>query len=84
MLVFENAVLNLSLWLKYVDWNKGTFTQAGDRIYHEVWAIVPAISFQPTGQTVIRFHCRHKQQRDLLGNPPSKTGTIQFGISTYF
>jgi hypothetical protein len=84
MLGFDNAVLNLSLRLEYVDWNKGTFLQTGGKIYEEVWAIVPAISFRPTGQTVIRFNYRHQQQRDLLGNPPSKTGAIQFGIATYF
>lgn len=81
---FENAVLNLSLRLEYVDWNKGTFNQTGDKIYDEAWAVVPAVSFRPTGQTVIRFNYRHQQQRDLLGNPPSKLGAIQFGISTYF
>lgn len=84
MLGFENAVLNLSVRLEYVDWNKGTFTQTGGKIYDEVWAVVPAISFRPTGQTVIRFNYRHQQQRDLLGNPPAKTGAIQFGIATYF
>lgn len=84
MLGFDNAVLNLSLRLEYVDWNKGNFTQTGDKIYDEAWAIVPALSFRPTGQTVIRFNYRHQQQRDLLGNPPSKMGAIQFGISTYF
>lgn len=84
MLGFDNAVLNLSLRLEYVDWNKGNFIQTGDKIYDEAWAIVPALSFRPTGQTVIRFNYRHQQQRDLLGNPPSKMGAIQFGIATYF
>jgi hypothetical protein len=84
MLGFENAVLNLSLRLEYVDWNKGHFIQTGDKIYDETWAIVPAISFRPSGQTVIRLNYRHQQQRDLLGNPPSKTGAIQFGLATYF
>lgn len=84
MFGFENAVLNVSLRLEYVDWNKGRFTQTGDKIYDEFWAIVPSISFRPTGQTVIRFNYRHQQQRDLLGNPPSKLGAIQFGIASYF
>jgi hypothetical protein len=84
MFGFENAVVNLSLRLEYVDWNRGKFTQTADKIYDEAWAIVPAISFRPTRQTVIRFNYRHQQQRDLLGNPPSKLGAIQFGISTYF
>lgn len=84
MFGFENAVLNASLRLEYVDWNKGKFNQTGDRIYDEAWAIVPAISFRPTGQTVIRFNYRHEQRRDVLGNPPSKIGAVQFGIATYF
>jgi hypothetical protein len=84
MLGFEHAVLNASLRLEYVDWNKGSFNQTGEKIYDEVWAIVPSISFRPTGQTVIRFNYRHQQQRDILGNPPSKMGAIQFGFSTYF
>lgn len=84
MFGFENAVVNLSLRLEYVDWNKGKFIQTGDKIYDEAWAIVPALSFRPTGQTVIRFNYKHQQQRDLLGNPPGKTGAIQFGIATYF
>ncbi|HYF32955.1 MAG TPA: hypothetical protein VD993_17645 [Chitinophagaceae bacterium] len=84
MLGFENAVLNVSVRLEYVDWNKGKFIQTGGKIYDEAWAVVPAISFRPTGQTVVRFNYRHQQQRDLLGNPPAKTGAIQFGIATYF
>lgn len=84
MLGFENAVLNLSLRLEYVDWNKGKFTSTGSKIHDELWAIVPAISFRPTAQTVIRFNYRHQQQRDILGNPPAKLGAIQFGIATYF
>jgi len=81
---FENAVINASVRLEYVDWNRGTFSQTGGKIYDEVWAIVPALSFRPTSQTVVRLNYRHEQQKDLLGNPPAKTGAIQFGFSTYF
>ena len=84
MLGFENAVLNASLRLEYVDWNKGNFSQTGGKIFDEVWAVVPSISFRPTQQTVIRLNYRHQEQKDILGNPPSKTGAIQFGFSTYF
>jgi len=81
---FENAVINASVRLEYVDWNRGTFSQTGGKIYDEVWAIVPSLSFRPTSQTVVRLNYRHEQQKDLLGNPPAKTGAIQFGFSTYF
>jgi len=84
MLGFESSVLNASLRLEYVDWNKGNFKQTGGKIYDEIWAVVPSVSWRPTAQTVIRLNYRHQQQRDILGNPPSKTGAIQFGFSTYF
>ena len=84
LLGFEKAVVNASLRLEYLDWNNGNFSQTGGKIYDELWAIVPSLSFRPTAQTVIRFNYRHQQQSDILGNPPSKTGAIQFGFSTYF
>ena len=84
MLGFENAVINACVRLEYVDWNRGTFSQTGGKIYDQVWAIVPAISFRPTTQSVIRLNYRRQEQKDLLGNPPAKTGAIQFGFSTYF
>lgn len=84
MMGFENAVLNLALRLEYVDWNKGKFKSTGGNISDDVFAIVPAVSFRPTAQTVIRFNYRRHTQHDLLGNPPSKLGGFQFGFSTYF
>jgi hypothetical protein len=84
MLGFENAVVNISLRLEYADWNKGTFIQTGGKIYDEVWAITPAISFRPGVQTVVRFNYRYQEQKDILGNPPSKLAAIQIGIATYF
>lgn len=84
MMGFENAVLNLALRLEYVDWNKGTFKSTGGNISDDVFAIVPAVSWRPTPQTVIRFNYRRHTQHDLLGNPPAKLGGFQFGFSTYF
>jgi hypothetical protein len=84
MLGWENAVLNVALRLEYVDWNIGTFNETGGNIFDDIWNIMPAISFRPTSQTVLRLNYRHTEQRDLLGNPPSKTGGFIFGISTYF
>ena len=84
MMGFENAVLNLALRLEYVDWNKGKFKSTGGNISDDVFAIVPAVSWRPTAQTVIRFNYRHHSQHDLLGNPPAKLGGFQFGFSTYF
>jgi len=84
MLGFEKAVVNAALRLEYVDWNKGKFQSTGTNIADEVFAIVPAISFRPTAQTVIRFNYRYNWQKDILGNPPSKLAGFQVGVSTYF
>jgi hypothetical protein len=84
MFGFEKAVLNAALRVEYVDWNKGTFKSTGGNIADEVFALVPAISWRPTPQTVFRLNYRYNWQKDLLGNPPSKLAGFQFGISSYF
>lgn len=84
MLGWPGATLNLACRFEYVDWNKGKFTGTGGNIAEDLWSIMPAISFRPTAQTVLRLNYRHQSQRDLLGNPPAKTGGFSFGISTYF
>ncbi len=84
MLGFEDAVLNAALRLEYVDWNKGKFQSTGSNIADNLFSIVPAISWRPTAQTVIRFNYRYNWQKDILGNPPSKLAGFQFGFSTYF
>lgn len=81
---FNNATFNLALRVEYVDWNDGTFNETGGNIGDEIWAIVPAISFRPTSQTVIRLNYRFMEQSDLLNNPPARMSGIQFGISSYF
>jgi hypothetical protein len=81
---WKDAVINLALRLEYADWNRDTFKSNGGKIYDHVSAIVPALSFRPTSLTVIRFNYRYQKQRDLLGNPPSRTDGFQFGFSTYF
>jgi hypothetical protein len=84
MLGWENAVFNVAVRLDYVDWNKGNFSVTGDNMYDHIYALVPAISFRPTSQTVIRLNYRYQKQTDLLGNPPTTTAGYQFGFSTYF
>lgn len=81
---WEKATFNLACRLEYVDWNVGKFISTGGNIGEDIWSIMPAISFRPTAQTVLRLNYRHQQQQDILGNPPSKTGGFSFGISTYF
>ncbi|MET0638022.1 MAG: hypothetical protein ABWZ25_18475 [Chitinophagaceae bacterium] len=84
MFNWDKAVLNLACRFEYVDWNVGRFHSTGGKIAEDLWSIVPAISFRPVGQTVLRLNYRIQRQQDLLGNPPSHTGGFQFGISTYF
>jgi hypothetical protein len=84
MMGFENAVLNVALRLEYVDWNKGAFKSTGGNISDDVLAVVPAVSWRPTAQTVIRLNYRRNRQHDILGNPPSTMAGFQFGFSTYF
>jgi hypothetical protein len=84
MFGFKDAVLNAALRLEYVDWNKGKFKSTGENISDDVFSIVPAISWRPGAQTVIRFNYRYNWQRDILGNPPSKLAGFQLGFATYF
>ena len=84
MFGFPGAVLNAALRLEYVDWNKGIFKSTGGNIADDLFSIVPAVSWRPGAQTVIRFNYRYNWQQDILGNPPSKLAGFQIGISTYF
>ena len=84
MLGWEKSKINLALRMEYADYNQGKFKETNSNIGDDIWAIVPGIAFRPVGATVLRFNYRYQQQRDLLGNLPSKTGVIQFGISSYF
>ena len=81
---FDRSVFNVAVRLEYVDWNKGTFKSTGGNISDHVYSIIPAISWRPTPQTVLRANYRFNWQTDLLGNPPSKLAGVQVGFSTYF
>lgn len=81
---FEQSVLNAAIRLEYVDWNKGRFKSTGGDIGDNVYSVVPAISWRPTAQTVLRLNYRYNWQRDILGNSPSRLAGFQFGFSTYF
>lgn len=84
VLGFEHSVVNIACRLEYVDWNVGTFAQTGGNIADDLMSIVPAISWRPGPQTVIRLNYRYDLQQDLLGNPPSRTAGFQAGFSSYF
>ena len=84
ILGWDNAVVNLSVRLEYVDWNVGKFKETGDEIGDNLWSIMPSISMRPSSQSVFRLNYRIQRQQDILGNDASKTGGFNFGISTYF
>ncbi len=84
ILGWNNAVVNLSCRLEYVDWNVGRFKETNTNIADNLWSIMPAISFRPNAQSVFRLNYRIQKQQDLLGNPASNTAGFNFGISTYF
>lgn len=84
ILGFDKAALNVALRIEYVDWNVGTFQETGGNIGDAVFALVPALSFRPSAQTVLRLNYRHLRQRDLLQNPAIRTAGFQLGLASYF
>jgi hypothetical protein len=84
MFGWENSTLNLALRIEYADYNIGAFSETEGIIHDHILAIVPGISFRPSAQTVFRANYRYHWERDLVGNPLSRTAGFQFGFSTYF
>jgi len=84
LLGWENGVVHAALRFEYVDYNVGSFTETGGNIFDDIKAIVPAISFRPTSQSVLRFNLRFQWEKDILGNPSTFTIGYQFGLSSYF
>jgi hypothetical protein len=84
MLGWEKSTLNLALRIEYADYNISTFPETAGIVHDHVLALVPAISFRPSAQTVFRANYRYHWTRDLLGNPVQRTAGFQFGFSTYF
>jgi len=88
ILGWDNASLNIAVRGEYVDWNAGTFSSTGTRMYNDLWQVTPAISFRPSPQTVLRFNYHHGVRRDITGNTIGAslgpTGGFSFGVATYF
>lgn len=84
VLGWNNSVVNVAFRFEYVDFNVGRFKETGDPIADHLIALSPGLSFRPSQQTVIRLNYRYVWQSDLLGNPPERSGGLQFGFSTYF
>jgi hypothetical protein len=88
ILDWDHATVNLAVRGEYVDWNVGKFAATGTRMYNDTWSIMPAISFRPTPQTVLRFNYRRQETRDITGDVIGAslglTEGFSLGISTYF
>ena len=84
VLNWKNATLNLAVRLDYVDWNIGKFAETNTEIGDKLWAVTPAISFRPSPLTVFRLNYRYQWHTDILNNPPVRTASWIFGISTYY
>lgn len=81
---WKDACLNLALRAEYVDYNVGTFNETGGNIADELVAITGGIGFRPASGTVLRANYGYEWQRDLLGNPASRTAKVLVGVSSYF
>ena len=84
VLGFEQSVINASLRVEYVDWNRGDFIETGNPITDDFFSLVSSLSWRPHPQTVLRLNYRYNWQQDLFGNPASRTAGFQFGFSSYF
>jgi hypothetical protein len=85
---WDHATWNFAVRGEYVDYNVGKFAATGERMYNDLWSVMPAITFRPTPQTVLRFNYRHERSRDITGNTVGATiGTtagFSVGLATYF
>lgn len=84
VLKFEKSILNFCFRFEYVDYNTDPIENSYDKLGDDIIAFVPGISFRPGSETVIRLNYRFHRSHDFLNNPPSRTGGIQFGLSSYF
>lgn len=81
---WKNVSVNLNLRVEYVDYNIGVFDGFDLKIYDEAFALVFGLSLRFSPGTLLRLNYRYQWDWDILGNPPSRTGGIQFGFATYF
>ncbi|HNB30440.1 MAG TPA: hypothetical protein PK931_05305, partial [Saprospiraceae bacterium] len=81
---WPQARIMTGLRLDFADYNQDSEKGTDRKLFDDVWGITPALSFRPSGSTVLRLNYKYLRTRDILGNTPSKTGVIQLGLSSYF
>lgn len=84
ILGWNEAVLNVALRSEFVDWNRERLRETNEPAGEDFWSFMPAVSFRPTAQTVVRFNYRFLQERDILRNPTERTDVFSLGVSSYF
>ena len=89
ILGFPNSVINATVRLEKIDYNKGEFNNEDGllddlNIYDDLSAIVLGLGFRPSAGTIMRANYRYHWTRDFLGNPTIKTAGFQVGFATYF
>jgi hypothetical protein len=81
---FALSTINIALRAEHVDWNMSRFEGGGLFVRDHVDAIIPAISWRPSGETVFRINYRIQRQTEMLRNPSSAVNALQIGLSSYF
>ena len=84
ILKFEEAILNAAFRIEYVDYNSGTFEETGRNIFDQIIAITPGLTLRLSTNTALKTNFRYLWERDVFGNPTSKTAGFQFGFASYF
>ena len=84
LLGWDEAQLDLAARGELADYNVGSFNETSGQIADDVTALTVGCALRPEPGMVLRANYGYRWQRDLLGNQPSRTATITFGLSTYF
>ncbi|MEO9965044.1 MAG: hypothetical protein ABJF11_04600 [Reichenbachiella sp.] len=84
LLGWKDVTLNVINRVEYIDYNIDEFEETGTNIYDHIYALVPGLSLRFSSNTLLRINYRRHWERDVLGNPVSKTAGFQFGFASYF
>lgn len=81
---WNRTTVNLACRIEYVNWNTQPNGVPDNFSKDQLWNIIPAISFRPNPQTVLRLNYRIQQQQELWSDATVRTRGFVFGLSTYF
>ncbi|MBP8824413.1 MAG: hypothetical protein KBH07_12295 [Flavobacteriales bacterium] len=84
VLGWAKAELEVAARMEYADYNAGNFRETGGPIADDRKGITAGLGFRPVAGTVVRANYGYLWERDLLGNPASRTASITFGVASYF